>query len=51
MLTYFDFAFQIPDYIGLSRTELKGKAVVLFDDEGQCFVRWIGLQHKSVGLC
>ena len=34
MLTTLDIDVQIPHYIGLSRTELKGKAVVLFDDEG-----------------
>ena len=34
MLIYFDINVQIPHYIGLSRTELKGKAVMLFDDEG-----------------
>ena len=34
MLTYFDFGFQISYYIGLSRTDLKGKAVVVFDDKG-----------------
>ena len=34
MLTYFDIDVQISHYIGMSRTELKGKAIVLFDYEG-----------------
>ena len=34
VLTNFYFYFQIPNYIGLSRTELKGRTVVLIDDEG-----------------
>ena len=44
MLTYFDVDVQIPHYIGLSRTDLKGKAVVLFDDEGHALcdgLTWI----------
>ena len=48
VLTNFYFYVEILDYIGLSRTDLKGKAVVLFDDEGHVLCNGLVCNTKSL---